>query len=73
MEHICCLRHLLVSLGTRKFSSKVGNLFFAACDKDYNSLKKTYEDSWETISNKDLNVLNELLDKIGLVICSSKL
>ena len=45
----------------------------ATCEKDYNSLKKTYEDSWQTISNEDLNVLNELLDKIGLMMNDKKI
>ena len=73
MEHICCLRHLLVSLGKGKFASQVGNLVSATCEKDYNSLKKTYEDSWQTISNEDLNVLNALLEKVGLQMNGNKI
>ena len=67
MNHLSCLRHKLVSLGRGKFSSQVGNLLSAACEKDYNSLKKIYEESWSTITDEEeLEVLNQLLNKVGL-------
>ena len=44
-QHLCCLRHLLVSLGTKKFSYQVGELVSATCRTDYNELAKTYEQS----------------------------
>ena len=67
MNHLCCLRHLLVSLGRGKFSSQVGNLLSAASEKDFNSLKQIYQDSWKSITDEQkLEVLNQLLYKVGL-------
>ena len=74
MNHLCCLRHLLVSLGRGKFSSQVGNLVSAASEKDFNSLKQIYQDSWKSITDEqELEVLNQLLNKVGLQMNKSEI
>lgn len=35
MQHICCLKHLLVSLGKTKFSEQVGNLVSSVSNADF--------------------------------------
>lgn len=74
MNHLCCLRHLLVSLGRGKFSSQMGNLVSAASEKDFNSLKQIYQDSWKSITDEqELEVLNQLLNKVGLQMNKSEI
>ena len=43
MQHLCCLRHLLVSLKNTKFSEQVSNILFAVSNADYIMFKKKYK------------------------------
>ena len=72
-DHLRCLRHLLVSLGTSKFSSQVGNLVSACCQKDYNELKRIYEVSWVDLTAKDKQKLKKKLGKVGLAYIDGNL
>ena len=74
IQHLCCLRHLLVSLGTSKFSEQIGNLVSCTSNIDYQELKRLYENSWSSISDIDeLKILNKLLAKVGLTLLNGKI
>lgn len=67
MKHLCCLRHLLVSLKNTKFSEQVDNLVSAISNTDYLVLKNQYEESWKKIEDEnDLKTLSKTLKKVGL-------
>ena len=66
-KHLCCLRHLIVNLGTTKFSDQVKRLVSAISDKDLETLKETYSNSWRNITDrKEKELLLSTLDKVGL-------
>ena len=67
LKHLCCLRHLLVSLGRKPYSQQVGNLVSTASSHDLEELKKVYNKQWKKIT--DTNLLDKLerkLNKVGL-------
>ena len=67
LEHIFCLRHLLVSLKKTSFSQQIGNLVSAPNEYDFNELIMLYSEKWKTITDdKELKQLNRILRKIGL-------
>ncbi len=66
MKHLCCLRHLLVSLGRKTFSSQIGNLITAPTKEEYDILKREYENSWASINGPtNKSKITRLLKKIG--------
>lgn len=66
MSHICCLRHLLVSLGKKKYSSQVGTLVTATTDDEYQKLKALYSESWSGVEDPtEKGKITRLLKKIG--------
>ena len=67
ITHLCCLRHLLVSLKCNQFSYSVGVLLNCRSQKDYDEAKKTFTKEYKTINDsKKLKSLNKVLEKIGL-------
>ncbi|KAK8882561.1 hypothetical protein M9Y10_045203 [Tritrichomonas musculus] len=74
MQHLCCLRHLLVSLGTSKYSQQIGNLVSSTSNYDFQELKKLYESSWSFLSDSnEIELLNKLLNKVGLALVDGKI
>lgn len=73
MQHLCCLRHFLVSLGKTKFTSQIGKLITAPTESKYNKLKVIYESSWNIISKNDLSLLKAQLQKVGLTFSRRKI
>ena len=66
MNHLLCLRHILVSLGTTEFASQVKDIVCTTCHKDYLKIIKVYEERWLEMSDeKKIEELNSLLMKIG--------
>ena len=66
MTHLCCLCHLLVSFGRKKYSYQIGNLVTTTTNHEYHKLRTEYEESWSTIDDaKDILKINHLLKKIG--------
>lgn len=67
LEHIFCLRHLLVSLKKTPFSQQIGNLVSSTNEYDFNELCELYSKKWKEISDeKKLKQLKNILHKIGL-------
>ena len=73
MQHLCCLPHLLTSLGKTKFSSQIGKLVTVTCQKDYDTLKATYESSWKYLSENDKQTLKDQLSNVGLTFYRNKI
>ena len=73
MQYICCLRHLLVSLGKTKFSSQIGKLVTAPNIREYEKLKSIYESSWCQLSKSDMDLLKADLKKVGLTFSRRKI
>lgn len=66
MKHLCCLRHLLVSLGRKTFSSQVANLVTVPTEEEYRILKRDYESSWANIQDPvNKSKITRMLKKIG--------
>lgn len=67
LDHIFCLRHLLVSLKKTRFAQQIGNLVSAINECDFNELNELYSKKWKEISDeKELNQLKRTLHKLGL-------
>ncbi|KAK8870992.1 hypothetical protein M9Y10_008905 [Tritrichomonas musculus] len=74
MFHICCLRHLLVSLGRNIYSYQVGNLVKATSNNEYQELKRLSEERWSSITEPtEKNQINKDAKKIGLVFTDGKI
>ena len=69
MFHICCLRHLLVSLGRNIYSYQVGNLVKATSNNEYQELKRLSEERWSSITEPtEKNKLTKMLKKLALFL-----
>ena len=67
LRHLCCLRHLLVSLGHEEYSYQIGKLISVCTYDEFRELKEIYEESWSQITDEaQLQQLIKLLLKVGL-------
>ena len=67
LQHIFCLRHLLVSLKKNPFSQQIGSLISAVNEYDFDELNPLYSKKWKQISNeKEMKKLKRTLHKSGL-------
>lgn len=73
MDHIFCLRQVLVSLKTSKFSSQIGKLVSAVSEKDLNDLMSQYNEAWKDLNEDDLGDLRKYLSKVGLTYTDNQL
>ena len=65
--HLRCLRHFLVSLGTKPYSKQIGELVSAKCQLDFDTLCDLYKDSFASFAASDnMKDFQKTLGKAGL-------
>lgn len=74
VKHLSCLRHLIVSLKTTRFSEQISNLVQASCQKDFDELVDLYSSSWKSITKEEeITELKSILKKVGLGFVDQKI
>ena len=63
--HLRCLRHFLVSLGTKPYSKQIGDLVSAKCEHDFNALCDEYKESFSEFA-ASTDDFQKTLGKAGL-------